>query len=69
MITNTPVFELGTRVRATRGPSTIVGTVVGYSHHTQPMMSIHPDLIDHQFAAFDIWADDGWDITTLPAIP
>lgn len=58
-------FTMGERVRATRGPSTIVGEVVGFSHRTQPLLSIHPDGVASQFASFDIWAEDGWEIEHL----
>lgn len=64
-----PVFNIGDPVRATRGPSTIVGEVVAYSHRTQPLMTIHPSGVPGRFSTFDIWADDGWVIEHLVEVP
>lgn len=67
--TSDTTFELGQTVRATNGPTVIVGTVDAYSHHTQPLMVIHPEGILSRFSTIDIWANDGWviELVEVPA--
>lgn len=68
-MTPTLAFEVGQTVRATHGLTTIVGTIDAYTHHGQPLMTIHPHGVTGRFSTFDIWAGDGWAIDIIEEQP
>lgn len=62
-------FNVGDRVRASLGPTVIVGEVAAYQHHGQPLLTIHPDGLSSPFSTMDVWADDGWNVEHLVEVP
>lgn len=65
-----PAFIVGETVKATLGPTSVVGTVASYQDRGQPLLTIHPHgLKEHPFSTMDVWVDDGWRVEHIVEVP
>lgn len=69
MTAPTLTFDLGQTVRATLGPTTVVGRVDAW-HDVSGLLTIHPNgLVEHPFSTMDVWVRDGWTVELVSETP